>query len=110
MLLEFCVWLGVCSALCGAEFCMHAGCGGSSLSRGVRGPSRELLVGCWSSGDFFEARGSVRARGAVSGFQQILTRRFTDFGIAYEKHLRRVGISPRCMECLLSYCMHVDHV
>ncbi len=46
-----------------------------------------------------ESLDSVRVREGF--FRQFLDLRYTDFGLAYGKHLKWVGISPKYVECLI---------
>ncbi len=55
----------------------HGGCGLKLRTVETLG---SVLVGIWSSMEFFETRG------AIPDFRQFVIRRFTDFGVAYEKH------------------------
>ncbi len=71
------------------EACMHA-CGlhgDCGLKQRTVETLWSVLVGIWISVDFFcDARQRARARGAISDFRQFVTRRFTDFGVAYGVH------------------------
>ncbi len=73
-------------------------CAGSRWT-GARCVVPWCLLAAASFGEVFGGTGQrAHARGL---FRQILDQRFTDFGLAYGKHLRWVGISPKCVECPL---------
>ncbi len=80
---------------------VHAcGCGLVEVLTGARWSIVEAVGGLiWAWGVFSSLLVCVRAGwGCSFGFRQILGRCFTDFGLAYGKHFRWVGVSPKYME------------